>query len=504
MTVVATSPPLKSPLARSRPEQILSSPLTVYAMALAWTLLVRFPLLRLDGIDEVFYVEVAHLWTKGVLPYVGAFDVKPPGFFSLVAASQLALGPTLASARAVGVALDAVTATALFFLGRYFGAPRVAVFAAVVYPPLSELVAFNDFYSALGAVTTVAFLAALSPLGVFRRAMLAGLAAGAACSIKQTTAAEAIVVLFALVRAPDAAGRRTTVAVAFLLAASVVPTGFLAYFAWHGAVRSLIDAVIMGALRRPTSAAEGFTFLDGVLRFMPLHRSILPVFVVACIGVARHRHLAKSLPGAPLPILEGWLLAALLTTLAQRSMHVDYINQTLPPALLLSGLCMDTAVPEFRRVPKWARLGALALLSLVVGIKNFGGDLTNRHPTQAIAEAAMAIRATKPSGADRLFAVNRGLWVNAATDLDPPTPYIHPSHTLCEFDPRSGHAVSDALAAAPRYIVVADRRVRLSCERSESWDLIAATLRNRYRLIVHAAEDNEFYDVYERNTASEP
>ncbi len=507
MTVVAANAPVQNPLARALSGRMVTSPLVaplaIYAVALVWTLLVRLPLLHLDGIDEVFYVEVAHLWTKGVLPYVGAFDVKPPGFFALVAASQLVLGPSLASARAVAIALDAVTATALFFLGRRLGAPRVGLFAAIVYPPLSELVAFNDFYSALAAVTTLTFLAALSPLRLVGRAALTGLAVGAACSIKQTAAFEAIVVLFALVRAPDAAGRRTTAVLAFVSGASIVPVGILAYFAWHGVAGAVIDAAVIGALVRPASAAEGLTFIDGVLLFFPLHRSILAVFVLACLALLRRRALAEALPGAPLAVLEAWLLAALLTTLVQRSMHVDYINQTLPPALLLAGLCAARATPEFGRAPEWARLGALALMSLAIAVKNFGGGLTNRHPTRAIAEATLAIRATRPSNADRLFAANRGLWLNAATDLDPPTRYIHPAHTLCEFDGQSGHTLSDALAAAPRYIVVADRNVALSCERSERWDMIAATLRNGYRLIVHAAEYRESYDVYERATASD-
>jgi hypothetical protein len=234
-----------------------------------------------------------------------------------------------------------------------------------------------------------------------------------------------------------------------------------------------------------------------------LHRSILPVFVVACLALLRRRALAEALPGAPLAVLEAWLLAALLTTIAQRSMHVDYINQTLPPALLLAGLGAERAAPEFGRAPEWVRLALLALMSLAIALKNFGGDLTNRHPTRAIAEATMAIRATSPSSSDTLFAVNRGLWLNAATDLDPPTRFIHPAHILCEFDRQSGHTLRDALAAAPRYIVVADRRMRLSCERPERWDMITATLRDGYRLIAHAAEDSESYEVYERATTSD-
>ena len=504
MTVVAAHTPEQGILASALSRRIAAAPLglllAIYSGALAWTLLVQLPLSHLGRIDEEFYVEVAHLWTKGVVPYAGAFDVKPPGFFALVAASQFVLGPSPASARAVAIALDAATATALFFLGR-LGSARVGLFAAIVYPPLSVLVSFNDFYSALGAATTLAFLAALSPLRLVRRAGLTGLAAGAAFCVKQTAAFEAVVLLFTLIGARDAVGRRAGAALAFVCGASIVPLAFLVYFAWCGAAQALIDDAIVGALMRPASPAEGLTFIDGVLLFLPFHRNIMVLFVVACLAALRRRALGEALPGAPVAVLEGWLLAALLATFVQRSMHVSYISQELPPALLLAGLCAARAIPEFGRAPEWARLGALAVMSLAPALGSFSG--ANRHPTRAIAEAAAAIRATRPSGSDRLFAVNRGLWLNAATDLDPPTRYIHPAHTLCEFDSRSGDTVKDALAAAPRYIAVADRRKRLSCERPERWDRIEATLHKSYRLIAHAADDSEFYDVYERAAASD-
>ena len=300
MTCVATNAPAQGRLARALPGRLAASPLVallaVYGVALAWTLVVQLPLLHLDRIDEVFYVEVAHLWTKGVLPYAGAFDVKPPGFFALVAASQLVFGPSPASVRAVAIALDAVTATALFFLGR-FVAPRVGLFAAIAYPPLSELVSFNDFYSALAASTTLAFLAALSPLRLAGRAALTGLAVGAAFCIKQTAAFEALVLFFTIVGALDAAGRRTTAALAFVSGASIVPFGFLAYFAWHGAAQALIDDAVFGALMRPASPEEGLTFIDGVLALpsvAPQHpradRGGLPRVAPpsrACRGLAR-------------------------------------------------------------------------------------------------------------------------------------------------------------------------------------------------------------------------
>ena len=85
----------------------------------------RLPLWRMDGLDDAFYVEVARLWTHGLPPYLTVYDVKPPGFFALLAVAVAALGPTLDALRALAVVGDAATAVALLMLGRRFGAPAV-------------------------------------------------------------------------------------------------------------------------------------------------------------------------------------------------------------------------------------------------------------------------------------------------------------------------------------------------------------------------------------------
>ena len=86
--------------------------------ALGWTALVRLPLWRMDGLDDAFYVEVARLWAHGLPPYLTVYDVKPPGFFALLALAETALGPTLDALRALAVVCDAATAVALLMLGR--------------------------------------------------------------------------------------------------------------------------------------------------------------------------------------------------------------------------------------------------------------------------------------------------------------------------------------------------------------------------------------------------
>ena len=281
--------------ARRAGDSPVAAALVVYGAALAWTLLVRLPLRRMDGLDDAFYVEVAHLWSRGVLPYVGAFDVKPPGFFALVAAAQTLLGPSLDSLRAVAVAFDAVAATALYFLGRRIGAPAVGLFAAILYPILSELVTSNDAYCPLAALTILAFLAALSPLSPMKRAALTGLLIGAAGTVKQTAGFEAVALLFILLSARDGAGRRAGAALAFTIAAAVAPLGFLLYFAGHGAAQALSTTRCWAPCSRPASASEGVSLLGGVGRYFLVQKSIVAIFGLACLALLRRRALAKAL-----------------------------------------------------------------------------------------------------------------------------------------------------------------------------------------------------------------
>jgi hypothetical protein len=164
------------------------SALVVFALALAWTVLARLPLLQHTGADDAFYTEVALLWRQGVLPYVGAFDVKPPGIFAVVALTQSILGPGLAALNTISIASDALTAALLMTLAARYGEPVVGVFAAALYPILSEVIVFDPAYSLLAAMTALAMFATVSPRPLIVRSALAGLIIGAACAVKHTAA----------------------------------------------------------------------------------------------------------------------------------------------------------------------------------------------------------------------------------------------------------------------------------------------------------------------------
>jgi hypothetical protein len=474
----------------------------VVAAALIWTALLRLPVWRIDGPDDAFYVEVAHLWTRGVLPYVGAFDVKPPGLFALVAVAQSALGPNLDALRAVAVLGDGVAAAGLFFLGRRFGSTALGVFAAALYPFLSEVVAGNDAYPPLAALTTLAFLAALSPLPILRRAALAGLAIGAAGAVKQTAAFEAVALLAIVLRASDAAPRKIEVAAAFALAALVAPLGFLLYFACHDAAGALIADAAVNALRRPASDGEGLSFAAGLMRFLPLQRAVMPIFALALLALLRRRALVRATPGLAFDAAALWFALASLAVVMQRSIGENYLAPTLAPGLLLTGALVVFAPPALKRVAPALRLAMAGLAAVAAALAIRVGEIRAgeaRAPqeTRAIAEAAAAIHASEPAPTDRLFVVNRSGWLYLATGLAPPTAYFFPGHTLCEFPGAGRVRLTEALAARPRYIVVADRRIGGYCDLAANWLVVDDALARSYRLLAHAAGEADSYDVYE-------
>lgn len=473
-----------------------------FAAALIWTAALRLPVWRIDGPDDAFYVEVAHLWTRGALPYVGAFDVKPPGLFALVALAQMWLGPSLDALRWVAVLCDAVAAAGLYFLGRRFGSTALGVFAATLYPFLSEAVAGNDAYPPLAALTTLAFLAALSPSHILKRALLAGLAVGAAAAVKQTAAFEAVALLLVLLRAPDAAARRPLVAAAFAAGAAAAPLGFLLYFAWHGAAGALVADTVVDALSRPAGGGEGLSFAAGLMRYLPLQRAVMPMFALAALALLRRGALAKAAPGPAVEAAALWFALASLAVIAQRAIGENYLGPTLAPGLLLSGALVVFAPPALAGFAPALRLLAVWLAAVAAALAVRAGEIRAgefRAPeeTRAVAAAAEAIRASGSAPTDRLFVVNRSGWLYPATDLAPPTAYFFPGHALCEF-PGAGRArLAEALATRPRYIVVADRRIGGYCDLAANWRLVDEALARSYRLIAHAAGEGDSFDIYQ-------
>ena len=184
---------------------------------------------------------------------------------------------------------------------------------------------------------------------------------------------------------------------------------------------------------RPASASEGLTLVQGVGRFFLLQKSDMALFALVCLALLRRRALAAALPGAPLGALVLWFAAAAAGVVVQRSIAITYLGPTLAPSLLIAGLGLTRAAPELARLPEWSRLAALAVASLAIALVHPGNDLSARFEGAALAETAAAIRAEGWTPGDRLYVVNRGLWLYGALDAPPPTRFLYPGHTLCDF-----------------------------------------------------------------------
>jgi 4-amino-4-deoxy-L-arabinose transferase-like glycosyltransferase len=468
--------------------------LVVFGATLAWATCVRLPILSSEGMDEAFYAEVAHLWTRGVLPYAGAFDVKPPGYFALLALSQSLFGASLGSLRAISVVSDATTAAALFFIGCAMGSRTLGAFAALVSPPLSALVTNNDCYPVLAAFTTLAFLPVFHASAIMKRAATAGLIIGAACTIKQTAAFEALGLLAIFLRSTEAAGGRARVALAFCLSAAVAPLGFLIYFAAQGAAGPLIADTVFSALQRPALDQGFFT---GLMLFAPVQRVIAPTVVVAFLALLRRRAIEESAPDSRIAAVAIWLACATCGVLAQHMVYQNYLGPMLSPLILLAGAGARWGLPEFARAAPALRLAVIGLATVSTALYWRIGHFARPIDAAPIAEASRMILASGPRSTDKLLAIDFGGWSNVETDLAPPTPFFHRMHLLCSFPAAGPSRLAEALAARPRYVIVGEYlNAHSRCDGPDAWPLVKPALDASYRLLGHVAGKVQSFDIY--------
>ena len=361
----------------------------------------------------------------------------------------------------------------------------------------------NDAYAPLAALTTLAFLAALSPLPIVKRALLAGLAIGAAGTVKQTAA------LRGRRAAGDFAARAGRRAAqdpgdgGFLR--SPRPPRLWAFSSISPVTARagpLIDDTVLLALRRPASDSEGLSFAAGVMRYLPLQRSLMPIFGLACLALMRRSALARAAPGVAFGALGLWFaLASLCPCSIQRAIAENYLGPTLAPGLLLAGALVVFAPPALARHRaggspwRWWGSRPSRRRSTFAPAKS-RRELKAPQETRAIAAGRRGDPRERADAGDKLFVVNRGGWLYTATNLPPPTAYFFPGHTLCDF-PGAAYRLAEALATQPRYIVVADRRIRYVCEQADRWSIVDAVLARSYRLLAHAAGEGDSYDVYE-------
>ena len=460
------------------------------ALICGWSAAVGLRLLRVEGPDEAFFTEAAHLWTRGALPYVSAFDVKPPGYFALLAVAQSLFGASIETIHGLSLVFTCMAAVSAYCIGRRLGRPGVGLFAALAYPVLSQFLSGDDAYPPLEALSALAFLAALSSAPAPRRALSSGFLIGAAFTIKQTAAFEALAI-FALL-AMEQRGR-WPLPVAFVAAAAAPALAFVAYFAAHGALAPLIADVLVASARRSAMDAGGA--MTDLLRFVSLQTKVAPLFLMAAACLPARRGLFPGATPAQTDAIALWYALTLAALVFQHSRWLGYLGPSFIPSLLLAGAWaarLNLGAPVALRLA----LIAAALFATVFPYRSepFLSPLDER----AVAEAAAVVRERAPRPQDRLLSLDVEPWINSAADVPPPNAFFYRMHLYCDFPGAGPDKLREALATAPRFIVAAEPHPGgLACERPGVWPEAQAVLAQNY-VRVGPANLHAPYAVYER------
>jgi len=282
--------------------------------------------------DEGEYAVAARAWSTGGLPYRDAFSQKPPMTFLFYrAAAAVASSPE--SPRLAGLFASLLTLVVLFFCAprAWSAAGRLAAPAA--FAALSSL-PVGDYGFPANTETFLNLFAALSALAVLRGApLLAGLAAGAALTTKQTAA-------WTVLGFGVLASRDKRAAARYALGAAALPAFWALYFYARGAFGDYW-AQAWGGNARYAAVLVSTGALQGQLRWFAT--ALLPrlaLFSLPALGLAgwalRGQQAGKESPVETLAVV--WFGAAVAGALTGLFLFPHYFVQ-VAPALALGAAC---------------------------------------------------------------------------------------------------------------------------------------------------------------------
>jgi 4-amino-4-deoxy-L-arabinose transferase-like glycosyltransferase len=483
------------PLARSRTAAIMAG-------LVCCAVLARLPFVSNVGVDESYYLVVGRQWLEGTPPYAGAFDVKPPLLFALMAGAEAVFGPALLAAKALTMAAAAATACGLYLFGRRFTGAASGLAAALFY--IAASLTFGGTFSPaellMAPFTAFGMLLGLAA-ACSRRArptllLGAGLLLGAAACVKQTALFEALALAMYLFARPGGFrefGERTgrwqarqnlprLESLAWLAAGlCAVPSGFALYFLAQGHLDALVADAVLAAIGR--AGANYVSLSEAAGRLLLEFFLALPLVVMAAAVFARRKAFRDEPAYAALHFLMVWAAGALCGVCAGKATFVIYFLPVLQPLCLASGVGLQRLIersPERRGL----RL-AWPLAAAIVGVYPlctvapliFAG----RENLASATAATAAMRSAGLSDSDRILVADRDLIVYLASGSNPPAAIFHPLQFLCDFAaPGAGVALEVALKSRPAYVIAAEPFHIRGCEKPGRRLLIEETLRREY------------------------
>jgi hypothetical protein len=435
------------------------------------------------GEDESFFLIVGHQWILGLPPYVGAFDVKPPGLFAAVAAAERLLGPTFTAIKALEAAAVATTSVTLWTFGRRHLSPGVGLIAALLYAPASlalsgvnsptELVA-SSFVS---VAVLVGWGAATAQSAGLLRWIAAGLLMGAAMSVKQPAIFETAAFALAVFTRPGVS--RPQAVCAFALGCAAVPAAFVTFYAGTGHLTALVDDAVLAAVGRVKG--DGLGWPEAFRRTLPMLRPVVLLVAAAALAWAERRRLKDTPLWAPTRLLAFWLAGAMAGVLIVKSMYDHYFLTLLPPLCLLAGLGM-AALPISARRWRWAAQTAFLVATTAFLVSRplpLIGPASGQLAAERQTAAGLRAFGLRPEG--RILVVGWDLGVYLLAQAEPPARIFHQQHMLCPFPRLNGvDPLAAAFAARPAFVILPAPGIHLICETEARRQEVAAVLAQDY------------------------
>jgi hypothetical protein len=187
-------------------------------------------------------------------------------------------------------------------------------------------------------------------------------------------------------------------------------------------------------------------------------------------------------------------------------MYWHYYLPLLQPFCLLSGAFITLVVGRLRN--QTLRLTARILIfAFSAGYSVWSVAplfLSGQEHLRAAETAAALMREAGLRSDERILIVNRWLAIYLAAGAEPPVEIFHPQHLLCDF-PLAGAdtALVTAFDRRPAFVLVADPRMRMYCEREDRHAFLSERVMRDYCLLGHV--DNQLtggipdsIDVYVR------